>query len=135
MKPRMVLTFVSCLFVMAAPLMARSLLKPQATAPSSYANSTDGLQKLVWDMVAAEKNGGQKALAQYLQSLVLPDSAAWFPVVFGEDNGQQLAVFYDAWAGARNFQIAGDVARAVASQMSDVAALGLRPPGRSRRNG
>lgn len=129
MKPRMVLTFVSCLFVIVAPIIARPLPEPQAPAPSSYTNSTDGLQKLVWDMIAAEKSGGENALAPYLQSLALPDHAAWFSVIFGGDDGQQLAMFYDAWTDARNFQIAGDVARAVASQMSDVAALGFDRPG------
>ncbi|MGB6876376.1 MAG: TonB family protein [Candidatus Acidiferrales bacterium] len=129
MKPRMVLTFVSCLLAIAVPIVGSSLPKPQAAAPSSYANSTDGLQKLVWDMVAAEKSNGEKALAPYLQSLTFSDSAAWFSAVFGESNGQQLAVYYDAWAGARNFQIAGDVARAIASQMTDVAALSFERGG------
>lgn len=128
MMPRMVPSFLLCLVVMAAPMTARSL-PPQDPAPSAYSNSTDGLQKLVWDMVAAEKSGGQKALAPYLQSLVLPSSAAWFSAEFGEPSGQQLAVFCDAWSGARNFQIAGDLTRAVVSQMNDVAALGFERPG------
>ena len=129
MKPRVILTFLSCWFVIAAPIMARPRPERQAGTPSSYANSTDGLQKLVWDMVATEKTGGQSALTAYLQSLTLPSSATWFSAVFGEGNGQQLAVFYDAWASERNFQIAGDLARAVALQMNDVAALALDHPG------
>ncbi|MFI5073005.1 MAG: energy transducer TonB, partial [Terriglobales bacterium] len=96
---------------------------------SSYSNSADGLQRLVWDMVAAQKSGGEQALAPYLQSLILPDDPAWFSAAFGESNGQELRIFYDAWTGARNFEIAGDVARAVASRMNDVAALSFARPG------
>lgn len=126
MKPRMVLTFVSCLFLMVSPMKAQPLPAQDA---GPYSNSTDGLQKLVWDMVAAEKSGGDKALVPYVQSLALPDSATWFSRVFGEGAGQQLAVFYDAWTEARNSQLGGDVGRAIALQMTDVAALSFARPG------
>ena len=128
MKPRMVLAFLSCFFLLVLPVTTNCFPKQDTAAPP-YPNSVDGLQKLVWDMIAAEKSGGQSALMAYLQSLALPTSATWFSAVFGEGNGQQLAMFYDAWSGARNFQIAGDLARAVALQMNDVAALALDHPG------
>jgi TonB family protein len=103
----------------------------QSTNLSAYPNSTDGLQKLVWDMLAAQKSGGDEALAPYLQSLAVPNSAAWFSTAFGQENGAQLAIFYDAWTSARNFQIAGDLARAAASQMTDITALIFDHPGDS----
>lgn len=126
MKPRMVLTFLLYVFVI-APITAKSL--PEQDALRAYTNSTDGLQKLVGDMMAAQRSGGYQALAPYLQSLALPDSASWFASVFGDANGPQLAMFYDAWSEARSFQISGDVIRAVASQMNDVAALSFEHPG------
>lgn len=129
MKPRMVLSLLALILALVTPVIAKPLPKTQASGPSSYSNSVDGLQKLVWNMVAAQKSGGEQALAPYLQSLTLPDDATWFSATFGESDGQQLRVFYDAWAGARNFEIAGDVARAVASGMNDVAALSFARPG------
>lgn len=128
MKPRMVSAFISCLTLIAVAITAKPLPKQNSAHPA-YSNSTDGLQKLVWDMVAAEKGGGEKALTAYLQALALPDAPEWFSAAFGEGNGQQLAVFYDAWTGPRNSQIAGDVARAIALNMNDVAALSFNRPG------
>lgn len=128
MTPRMVLTCLSCLLATALPINAKSL-RAQTGSPPAYSNSTDGLEKLVWDMLAAEKSGGDQALGPYLSSLALPDSAAWFSTVFGEGSGQPLAVFYDAWTEARNFQLAGDVGRAMALKMNDVAAMSLERPG------
>ncbi len=127
MKPRIAFALTLSLLVVTSISPARP--SEQSTNSSAYPNSTDGLQKLVWDMVAAQKSGGDGALAPYLQSLALPNSAAWFSEAFGQDNGSQLAVFYDAWTSARNFQIAGDLARAAASQMTDVAAMSFTRPG------
>ena len=127
MKPRMVLTFVSFFLAIALPITAKPF--PNQTPAASYSNSTDGLQKLVSDMIAAQKSGGPAALAPYLQSLSLAHSASWFAAAFGDATGAQLAVFYDAWTDARNFQLGGDVIRAVASGMNDVAAQGFDHPG------
>lgn len=125
MKPRIAFALALSLFVVTSISAARP---PQSTNPSAYPNSTDGLQKLVWDMLAGQKSGGDGALAPYLQALALPNSAAWFSAAFGQDNGSQLAVFYDAWTSARNFQLAGDLARAAASQMTDIAAMSFSGP-------
>lgn len=129
MKPRIAFALILSFLVVTSISAAR--LSEQSTNPSAYPNSTDGLQKLVWDMLTAQKNGGDGALAPYLQSLALPNSAAWFFAAFGQENGAQLAIFYDAWTSARNFQIAGDLARAAASQMTDIAAMSFMRPGES----
>lgn len=126
MKPRMVLPLLLYFFVIAAPITTKSL-PHQDAAP--YPNSTDGLQKLVGGMLTAQRTGGYKALEPYLQSLALPDGASWFSNAFGDVNGPQLAVFYDAWSEARSFQISGDVSRAVASEMNEVTALSFEHPG------
>lgn len=130
MKPRIALIFVVC-FLSTSSIALPGSSPGQAAVLSTYPNSTGGLQKLVWDMLAAQKSGGDKALAPYLQALTLPNGSAWFSAAFGQENGAQLATFYDAWTNARNFQIAGDLARAAASQMADVAALSFARPGDS----
>jgi len=123
----MVLTLLFCFSVIAAPIIAKSL--PAQDTVSSYPNSTDGLQKLVGDMMTAQRTGGYKSLEPYLQSLALPDGASWFSSAFGDVNGPQLNMFYDAWSAARSFQISGDIARAVASEMNEVTALSFEHPG------
>lgn len=128
MKSRMVCAVLSLVFfavLVSAPTVARA----QAAPAQSFSNSTDGLQKLVWAMIAAEKSGGAQALAPFLQSLELPNANDWFTTTFGPESGQTLAVFYDAWSGPRDSQITGDIARCIAMQMNDVAALSFTRPG------
>jgi TonB family protein len=128
MMPRMVLAIL--LYAsFAMPAVARSAARSQAATPASYSNSSNDLQRLVWDMLAAQKSGGMRAVEPYLQILALPNASEWFTATFGNGNGQLLAIFYDAWTAPRNSQIAGDLARAQAMQMTDVAALGFEHPG------
>lgn len=127
MKLRSLLSLAACGLFVTAPAWGKPRLQDQGGA--AYPNTTAGLEQLVWDMVGAQKGGGQAGLAPYLQTLTLPDSAGWFAKVFGADNGRQLAVFYDAWSDERNAQISGDLARAIAAQMADVAALEFERPG------
>jgi hypothetical protein len=128
MKPRMVFAVLSFVFF-AVLASAPSLVEAQATSTPSFSDSTDGLQKLVWAMIAAEKSGGAHAVAPFLQSLELPNASDWFIATFGPESGQTLAIFYDAWAAPRDSQITGDIARINALQMNDVAALSFTRPG------
>lgn len=127
MKPRMVFAILS--FVFFVFFGTPTPVQAQAAPAPSFSNSTDGLQKLVWAMIAAEKSGGAQALAPFLQSLELPNATDWFTTTFGPEGGQSLAIFYDAWSGARDSQITGDIARSVAMQMNEVAALSFTRPG------
>lgn len=128
---------VFCLCLCLASLTASvALAKPsalhskvQTSASTPYPNSTDGLHQFVTDMLDAHRKGGPEAVSKYLPSLVLPDSSGWFQAVFGNESGGQLAVFYDAWADFRNSQLSGDLARAVAAQMTQIEVLRLEKPG------
>ncbi|MGH9711555.1 MAG: hypothetical protein ACRD37_13520, partial [Candidatus Acidiferrales bacterium] len=123
------LVLLACSMFVLAAARARVPPRPQSPSASSYSNSAEGLQKLVWDMIDAQKKGGAQAVAPFLQTLALSDSAAWFANVFGDNNGRQFAAFYDAWASARDFQLSGDLARAIAAQMTDIAAMSFDKPG------
>jgi protein TonB len=81
------------------------------------------LHQLIADMLDAQRKGGPQALAPYLQALALPGSASWFSNTFGDENGRQFAIFYDAWASFRNSQLSGDLARALAEQMKQIEVL------------
>jgi len=122
---------VACLVFVMMPVLAKPAPLPQSDTTPSYANSTEGLQKLVWEMIAAQKQGGPQALAPFLQSLILPNDAAWFASAFGSNDGRQFAAFYDAWGSARDFQLAGDIDRAIAAQMTDIAAMSFNRVGDS----
>jgi len=115
MKPRMVLTFLLCLTVFAPPLIAQqtsstaaqksaaSPQQPAQTSPSaaaaspipSYPDSPAGLEKLITDMLKMQKGGDSKDLAVYVQSLILPNPAAWFTAAFGDKLGKEMADAYD----------------------------------------
>jgi hypothetical protein len=49
----------------------------------SYPDSTDGLERMMGDMISLQRGGQSVALAPYLQSLVLPQPEAWFTSKFG----------------------------------------------------
>ncbi|MGH9709565.1 MAG: energy transducer TonB [Candidatus Acidiferrales bacterium] len=73
---------------------------PQAAATSapaipSYPDSPRGLEKLIKEMLRLEKSGETKGLAPYVQSLVLPNSDAWFRSTFGDSIGATLSGAYE----------------------------------------
>ena len=83
---------VSLMFgVFAASLVVAQSAETR-TAPF-YPNSERGLELLMADMLALQKSGDAAALAPYLQSLILPNSEAWFTSTFGDERcgEQQLA--------------------------------------------
>lgn len=61
----------------------------------AYPDSPRGLEKLMKELLTLEKKGDAKALAPYLQSLVLPGARNWFQSVFGEQIGDALAGSYE----------------------------------------
>ncbi len=100
------LTFASLLC--ARPLVAQTAV-PQPSAQQSsasnvngsvlaiptYPDSPQGLEDLIRDMLKLQKNGDAKALALYVQSLVLPNASVWFTATFGEKLGTPMSAEYD----------------------------------------
>lgn len=116
MKPRMVLTLLPFLFAIAVPAFSQqtssgSAAAQQSAAPQqpgqstanspavapipSYPDAPAGLEKLISDMLKMQKDGDAKNLATYIQSLVLPNTDAWFGSVFGDKLGTGMANAYD----------------------------------------
>jgi hypothetical protein len=60
----------------------------------SYAESTDGLKKLMSDILDAQKSGDKDKFDSLVKSLKLPDADAWFKKVFGDDKGPKVAAQY-----------------------------------------
>lgn len=68
-------------------------------AAVSYPDSTEGLERLIRDILGALENG-KKAEAQKLtKSLELVDPEVWFAETFGADRGEKLASAYAPVAG------------------------------------
>lgn len=61
----------------------------------TYPDSPEGLAHLMKDMLKLQKSGDAKNLAPYVQSLILPNPAAWFTTTFGEKLGTTMASDYD----------------------------------------
>lgn len=74
---------------------ASSSINNSAPSIPVYPDSPDGLEHLMKDMLKLEKKGDAKDLAPYVQSLILPNPAAWFTATFGEKLGTAMASDYD----------------------------------------
>jgi TonB family protein len=70
---------------------ATAAANPPAANIPSYPDSTQGLEKLMKDMMKLEKQGNQQELAAYIRSMALPDADNWFKSVFGDSRGAALA--------------------------------------------
>lgn len=95
---------------------------PAAGIPS-YPNSTKGLENLVKEMLKLEKEGDQQELAQYVNSLSLPDADNWFKSVFGEDLGSQLTAVSAPMRAGIVASLPNDVATQLKEKRTDVEAV------------
>lgn len=89
-------------------LLAQAAPPPQSTQQSSagsvngsaaaiptYPDAPEGLEHLMKDMLKLQTSGDAKALAPYVQSLILPSPNAWFTATFGEKLGTPMSAEYD----------------------------------------
>jgi hypothetical protein len=60
----------------------------------SYPESTDGLKKLMSDILDAQKSGDTAKFKSLVKDLELPDAEGWFKNVFGDDKGAKAAAQY-----------------------------------------
>lgn len=74
---------------------AASSINSPAHAIPAYADSPDGLEHLMKDMLKLQKRGDAKDLAPYVQSLIPPDPSVWFTTTFGGKLGAAMAGDYD----------------------------------------
>lgn len=123
-------------FCVALPASAQQLPPPQSTVPMqqtqvpsvapaipSYPDSPGGLQKLFKEMLKLEKNGDTKVLAPYVQSLILPNSDAWFRSAFGDVIGASLAGDYGRTQAELPMSFPDTLADLVAKHLPDPQAI------------
>jgi hypothetical protein len=96
----------------------RPLRQTTGNAPvvPPYPNTVAGLEKLMSDMIALQKNGDRTTLAPYLQSLVLPDAEHWFVSEFGDDHCEVQNPGANDCTGPRFASNYQRLARAIPSQ-------------------
>lgn len=68
---------------------------PAAVSQPSYPESSDGLRKLIEDILGAVKSGDSVKASSYFSSLAIPDYAAWFVKIFGPVEGRRLKAKYE----------------------------------------
>ncbi|MGA9630514.1 MAG: energy transducer TonB [Candidatus Acidiferrales bacterium] len=113
----------------AAPTAAAALPAPPgplATISASippYPDTAKGLENLVKKMLRLYKEGDQQKLAQYENSLTLPDSDRWFKSVFGDDlGGRMTAISAPARADAE-VHATEMLAAQIAAERMDIEAV------------
>jgi hypothetical protein len=94
-----------------------------------YPNTAAGLEELMSDMIALQKQSDTKMLASYLQLLVLPDAEHWFVHEFGDDHcGEQNPGANDCMGprfASRYERLARDIPASFALTLQDLINEGL----------
>jgi len=67
---------------------------------ASYPESTDGLKKLMSDILDAQKSGDTAKFKSLVKDLELPAAEGWFKNVFGDDKGAKAAAQYKSQTSA-----------------------------------
>lgn len=89
--------FASVALGAAVLLIAGGLSAQQPTAAIGaevYPNTSDGLSKLIENILQAAHEGNSAKESELIRSLVLPDDSTWFTSVYGPGFGASLATAY-----------------------------------------
>jgi TonB family protein len=106
-----------------ATVQASAQQQPSAGAAiSSYPDSPEGLQDLIKQMLTLQKSGDVKALAPYVQSLILPNPTSWFTATFGEKLGTPMSSEYDRTQMNLPLPLPDTLSQIEAKHMSNVQA-------------
>ncbi len=93
---RLVFLFL-LMVIVSAPTSAQSFLGPSATPKNqavAYANTSEGLQSLVEDILRAAKSKDNAKEAELIRGLVMPEESKWFSEEFGPGFGASLSAAY-----------------------------------------
>ena len=94
---RIVLLCAGFCFVPAgSPLEVGSQSPQDATVTASYPDSTSGLERLVKDILKAQKSGDGVRAQQLIDSLILPDYQNWYSAEFDEETAAAGIASYKA---------------------------------------
>jgi TonB family protein len=86
-------TFISLLL----PSQIPPQLSSTGNVTSPYPNDTEGLRRLLNDMLVAPKSEGLSKLKALIQQTEIPNYQSWFTINFGEEKGESWAKPYGRW--------------------------------------
>lgn len=89
--------FVLWLFVVSVSVLTLHSQSPSAI--SSYPNTSEGLQRLLEQLLLVAKTGDRDQLHSVVQELEIPNYENWFTKTFGQEKGE-------SWAGPYGRQLA-----------------------------
>lgn len=107
-------------------------LRAQTLAPASpqaasipavhlnYANNPGGLEKLVKDIMKAQKDNNPSRAGELLQSMTLPHPRGWYNQVFGERAAAKEGAQYESIASRLPLELATTFVNAQQDYMTDV---------------
>jgi TonB family protein len=89
---------ISAAFRLGAQETAPAQPPAGSTKPAAldYPDSTRGLERLAKEIIKAQKQGRESRASELAQSMVLPDSAAWYLQTFGPDIANDEGAKYAA---------------------------------------
>jgi len=98
MKPLCLL----CVLILACLTVSPVLYSRQETAPKgvpagsaeSYPDTTDGLHRLLMDLLFTAKSNDSAKLRSQIVDLEIPDYESWFKQMFGQERGEKWAGSY-----------------------------------------
>jgi len=100
-----------------APPQAGPAIRP------NYADNPGGLEKLVKDIMKAQKENNPSRAAELLQSMVLPNPRGWYNDIFGERAASKEGAHYESIASRLPLELATTFVNAQQDQMTGVSAF------------
>lgn len=117
------LTFCCCAASAQEPSQSESSAARPSVAIPFYPDTPQGLEKLMKDMMKAEKGGHHDEVATYAKSLELPDADNWFKSVFGEKIGPAVAVASERARGEVEMSAPDLMSRMLREKLTEVKAV------------
>jgi TonB family protein len=103
-----------------APPPAQTSPAPSLVSIPSYPDTAKGLEHFVKDMLQFAMEGKQQDLGLYVKSLALPDPAAWFRSVFGDDLGDKMTRISGPKRADAQVQTANMLGSEIAAQRTNI---------------
>lgn len=121
------------ILVLGSSPAANALQPPQGAAPlaagaktssiPSYSDTSQGLEKLMKDMMKALKGSHHDEVVAYAKALELPDADNWFEAVFGQKLGPAVAVASERARNEIEMSAPDLIARVIREKLTDVRAV------------
>jgi len=101
---------------------------PSMTSTQSEAESVEGLQTLIQQVLAAVQKKDDAQLSAIAQGLILPGYQTWFPQVFGAEVGARMAQVYEKSLPVLRAKLKDQAEIYVKQGMTEISATRIESP-------